>query len=291
MFRKTTGIALSLIAALTLDMPSAPALEVGVSPPRFEVEMNSKTRTQSINIVNLSSESVQMKAYVRSWTTSEDNKLQETESTEQSLDRWIVFTPSKFTIPARGSQTVRFAIRPKVQLAAGEHRAILYFEEVPSESSNSKALTSIGRLGVVIYGYSGELKRVGVLNSVNIDTKPSGVTARFDVSSTGNAHVRMKGQYAIWPAAKYPGAKTTQPLSNLGNAKAKLPDNVLDAGTLDLPAVLPGTHRQLLLPITKKLPAGNYVLDINGELSGLAIDKGIPFTVPAATKPVTSSTK
>lgn len=298
MFRKITGIVLGLMGVFALRMPSTTAMEVGVSPPRFEVEINNKARSQSINITNFSSEPVEMKAYVRTWTMTEKNQMQEVESTEQSLDQWIVFTPPRFTIPPRGSQTVRFAIRPKVKPTIGEHRAVLFLEEVVPENSNPQTLTTVGRLGVVIYGYAGQANKVGVLNSVNVNANPNELTAIFDVSSTGNAHVRMKGQYAIYRAANYPGASATKPLSNTGNSKAKLPDNVLDVGSLELPPVLPSNRRQLLLSIAKKLPAGNYVLDLNGELSGTPIDKGIPFTVPAATgkaepatKAVTSSRK
>jgi hypothetical protein len=290
MFQKSTSIALSLIGVLALGMPDVTALEIGVSPPRFEVEINGKTRSQSINIKNFSSEPVEMRAFIGTWTMSENNQVQEAESSEQSLDQWIVFTPSRFTIPPRGSQTIRFAIRPKVKPVAGEHRAVLYLEEIPSGKEDSQAVTTIGRLGVVIYGYAGEIKRIGTINSVNVNAKPDKVTAIFDVSSTGNAHVRMKGQYAIYRAANYPGASATKPL-NTNNSKAKLPDNVLDVGSLELPPVLPSNRRQLLLSISKKLPPGNYVLDLNGELSGTPIDKGIPFTVPAATGKVQPTTK
>ncbi|MUH00128.1 fimbria/pilus periplasmic chaperone [Scytonema sp. UIC 10036] len=298
MLYKTRNIALSLIGLLALGIPSATAMEIGVSPPRIEVEINSKTRTQSIKIVNLSSEPVELTAHVRSWVLDENNQLQEVESKEQSLDQWIVFTPARFTIPPRRSQTVRFAIRPKVKPASGEHRAVIFLEEVPRNAGTSAAVTAIGRLGVVVYGYAGEIKRIGSLNSINVDAKPNRVTAVFDVSSTGNAHVRMKGQYAVWPAAKYPGASATKPLPGIGNSQLKLPQDVLHAGDLQSLPVLAGTRRRLVLPISKKLPPGNYILDINGELSGSPIDKGIPFTVPgtAATaqptnKPVKSPTK
>lgn len=282
MFKITKDITLGLIGVLALGIPMTTAMEVGVSPPRFEVEINNKTRTQSLNVMNLSSKPVEMKAYVRTWTTTPDNKLQETPSTEQSLDQWIVFTPSRFTIPPRSSQTIRFAIRPKVKPAPGEHRAVLYLEEIPPGGEDSQTMTTVGRLGIVIYGYAGEIKRVGALNSVTVDTKPNGATAVFDISSTGNAYVRLKGQYAIWSAAKYPGASATKSLPNLDNSQAKLPQSVLNAAEIDFPAVLAGTRRRLLLPISKKLPPGNYVLDINGELSGVPIDQGIPFTIPAS---------
>lgn len=274
--------ALGLIGAIALFTPQAIALEVGVSPPKFEVKIDGKGRSQSLRIMNLSSEPVEMQAFVKNWTLNEQNKLQEAESSEQSLDQWIVFTPARFTIPPRSSQNLRFAIRPKVKPKDGEHRAVIYLEEVlSSRQQNTPGLTTIGRLGVVVYAFAGEIKRASVLNSVSVDAKPNSTNAVFDISSTGNASVRMKGQYTIWRAGNYPGAKATQPISNVGKADTKLPANILEAGELQTTPVLPGTRRQLVMPINKKLPPGKYVLDVNGDLNGVAIDKGIPFTVPA----------
>ncbi|NJL60532.1 MAG: fimbria/pilus periplasmic chaperone [Methylacidiphilales bacterium] len=285
---KNIALSLSLIGAiaqvLTLVTPPATALEIGVSPPKFEIQMTGKGRSQSIKITNFASEPVEMRAYVRNWTLNEESKLQEIQSTENSLDQWIVFTPARFTIPPRSSQNLRFAIRPKVQPKDGEHRAVIYIEEiVPQSKENSQSVTTIGRVAVVVYGFAGNIKRVGNLNSINVDAKPNSVNAIFDISSSGNANVRMKGQYSIWRAANYPGAKTTQQISGAGSSDIKLPANVVDAGILKDTPVLAGTSRKLVMPITKKLPPGNYILDINGDLNGTAIDKGIPFTVPANT--------
>ncbi len=299
LFRKTTAIALSLIGALALGNNSADAIHIGVSPPEIEVKIEDKSRSKTIKIGNFDKKPVKMRAFVRSWTLNKNGKFKLVKSTEQTLDNWIVFTPSQFTIPPGGSQTIRFAIRPKVQPNPGEHRAILYLEEVPTEGSrNSKAVTTVGRLGVAIYGYAGDVKKVGVINSVNVNSKPNGVKAVFDVSSKGNAHVQMKGQYTIWPAAKYPGAKATQPLEKSGNQPIKLPDNILHVGRLKLSPVLADTRRQIVLPIRKKLPPGEYVLDINADLGGVPVDKGIPFIVPGARSvpksgksPVSSLTK
>lgn len=285
MFYKSRNIALGLISALALGMPPATALNIGISPSRIEMEINNKTRSQSIRVLNLSSEPVEIKASVRSWVMSEDNKLQEVAPNEQSLEQWIVFTPSQFKIPAGGAQTLRFAVRPRIQPKAGEHRAVLYLEEISRANATAKpksrSVRVVARLGVVIYGYVGEVKRVGVVNSVTVDTKLNAPNAVFDISNQGNAYVRLKGQYAIWPAAKYPGAEATKPVVNVGQPGAKIPENILDTGSLPSAPVLPDNRRQVRLPITKKLPPGNYVLDINGELNGVSINKGIPFTVPA----------
>jgi P pilus assembly chaperone PapD len=279
MLRKATSLVLSLASAMAFMIPEAIAMEIGVSPPRFEIKMDGKAKSQSIKIVNMSSEPVEMQAYVKNWTLNENNKLEEVSSTEQSLDQWIVFTPSRFTIPPRGTQSVRFAIRPKVKPTPGEHRAIFYLEEVPPANADPQTVKAIGRIGVVVYAYSGDVKRVAVINSINVDAKPTTVKATFDVSNTGNAHVRLKGQYAIWRAANYPGVKATQGISK---DKSKLPANVMGIGDLDFAPILPSMRRQLTLPIDQKLPPGNYVLDINGDLSGVPIKQGIKFTVPVA---------
>lgn len=297
--KRTTAIALSLISALALGNNSADAIHIGVSPPKVEVEIKDKSRSKTIKIANFDQKPVQMRAYVRSWTVDDKGKLQLIESTEQTLDQWIVFTPSRFTIPPGGTQTVRFAVRPKVEPNPGEHRAMLYLEEIPAEGSvDPQTIRTVGRLGVAIYAYAGEIQKVGVLNSVNVDSKPDGVKAVFDVSNKGNAHVNIRGQYTIWPAADYPGAETTQPLKKSPNKPIELPENVLHAGRLNSSPVLAETRRQLVLPIKKKLPPGNYVFDINAKLGEVPIDKGIPFTVPANANnpqpkksPITSLTK
>lgn len=297
MLKKSIGIALSLLSVVGFGVPSATALEISVSPPRFELEINNKTRSQSIKITNMANQPVEMEAFVRTWTTDpKTNEVEDVASTENSFDRWIVFTPSRFTIAPKQTQSVRFVIRPKTKLAEGEHRAVIYFQEVKRSSPEAQAVQAVGLVGVVIYGYTGEIKRIGAVNSVNVTTNPRGANATFDISSNGNAHVRMKGQYAIYPANQYPGAEKTQKINDLGVRGAKLPNNIIHAGSLQLTPVLGGTRRQLNLPINSKLPPGKYVLDINADLSGITIDKGIPFTVPATTtntqtekKPVTTS--
>ncbi len=283
MFQKRiASIALSFISLLACGTQSANAIEISIGPPRFELNLNSNnTRSNSITITNMSNKPTSMRAYVRNWILNEKNELQDAPSGEKTLDQWIIFTHSRFTIPPGGTQTIRFAIRPKVKPAPGEYRAVIYFEEAPSDDVKSGSINTVTRAGIVIYAYAGEVKRLGTLNSVTVDAKPNAIKAIFNVKSQGNAHVRINGQYAIWRAANYPGAKATQPIQGVNNPNTKLPANIVQAGELNSPPVLPNDQRQLALPLTSKLPPGNYILDIHANLSGTPIDKGIPFTVPA----------
>lgn len=281
-FFKFNNVALGLLGALVLGMPAAQALNIGVSPSRYEIKINNQGRSQSIRVVNYSSETVEFKTTVSSWVMNNKNQLQEVVGDEKSLAQWIVYTPSRFKIPPGGSQTIRFAIRPRVQPSAGEHRAIISFEEIPTTQAVKGSLRVVGKVGVVVYGSVGEIKRVGTLNSVNVETKPNFINAAFDISNQGNGHVRLTGQYAVWPASKYPGAEATKPIANLDKPDTKIAEPIADAGVLPSTPVLPADRRRILLAITKKLAPGNYVLDINGELNGVKIDKGIPFTVTNA---------
>jgi P pilus assembly chaperone PapD len=286
MFQKRMScIALSLMSLFAWGTQSANAIEISVGPPRFELNINSNnTRSNSITITNFSNQPTSMRAYVRNWIMNDKNELEDAPSDEKTLDQWIIFTPSKFTIPPGGTQTIRFAVRPKIKPAPGEYRAVIYFEEAPSDNLKPGSINTVTRVGVAVYAYAGEIKRIGTINSVTVDAKPNSIKAIFNVSNHGNAHIRINGQYAIWRAASYPGAKATQPIQAVNNPTTKLPANVVQAGELNSPPVLPNNHRQLALPLplTSKLPPGNYILDVHANLSGTGIDKGIPFTIPVS---------
>ncbi|MBU7581786.1 MAG: molecular chaperone [Nostoc sp. TH1S01] len=281
---------LTAIGITILNSYPITAASVGVSPSRFELNIGQKKQTtQVFKVLNTGSKSATFKIYTQGWILDEKNEPQPVPSSEQSLAQWIVVNPVQFTLPPGKTQTVRFAVRPRVQPKAGEHRAFIFIEEIPSEDNNTDkkgtvAVKVIGRFGIAVYGYLGEIKRVGVLNSIDVNTKTSAVKAVFDISSQGNAYVRMKGQYGIWSANKYPGASTTKQINNLEPGKTQLPNGLIDIGYLPSNPILPDTRRKLILNISKKLPPGQYVLDVNGDLNGSQIDKGIPFTVTARSK-------
>ena len=276
--------ALLTVSTLTTSFQlPASAISIGVSPPRFELKLDEKRPTTEVfRVINVGSKPATFKIYVQDWIFNEKNEIKPAPPSEQSLGKWIVVNPGQFTLPAGKSQTVRFSIRPRVKPQAGEHRTLIYVEELPDKATD-KADTPVkvvGRYGVGVYAYVGEIKRIGLVNSIQVDTKNAPVKATFDISSQGTAYVRMSGQYAIWQATKYPGANNTKQISDTAKAKTKLPDGMVAAGILPSSPVLPATRRQLILNISQQLAPGNYVLDLNGDLSGLAIDKGINFTVP-----------
>jgi P pilus assembly chaperone PapD len=257
-----------------------PPAQVAVSPSRIELQIGTKPTTESLTLFNYSDQPVQIGVSVAHWDLDEQNNVRIIEPHEQSLDQWLVVNPLRFSLAAKSSQTVRFSIRPRVRPEPGEHRAMIYFDQIlPGESTGNLRIKF--RMGVAIYAHAGEIVRAGRLNSVQVVSGTNPISAKFDISSEGTSHVRLTGQYAIWPASRYPGYENTATIEALGRPDSVVPAEVLVAGLLPAKPVLPGTRREVLLYTPAELSPGSYVLDVNGEMPGEAsVDLGIPFTVP-----------
>lgn len=277
----TTAAFLVLVAAVwTLAQPAgAQPPKLGVSPPKFEVEITDQPKTHSFRLFNYDDDPVSAELTVHNWDLDEEGKTRLLPPTEDSLDQWIVINPVRLTIPPKGSQVVRFSIRPRKQPAPGEHRAMIFITSQPTEEKKLSIRFNL-RLGMAVYGTVGEVTRRGTLHGV----QTSADELRFDVSSEGTAHARLVGQFAVWPAAEFPGDEATQPIEDLGEEDIEIPAPILRAGPLPNRPVLPASRRFIRLAMPEPLPPGEYVLDLHGSLGETPIDRSFAFSVtgPAA---------
>ncbi len=276
-FLLTLAIAGMALQASAQDSTPAPP-QVGISPTRFELEIGARPTVESFRVINFGDQPLEIRISVAHWRMDERNQVAVVAPTEQSLDQWMVINPLRFTIPPGGTQAVRFSVRPRVEPEDGEHRAMIYLKQVLSEDGGDGASGIRFRFqyGVTVYGYAGETRRAGELHAVTAAFGTGAVRFDFDLSSTGNAHVRMSGQYAIWPAGAYPGSERTEQITG---KDAQPPPAVLHAGDLPALPVLAGTRRIMQLQPKLELPAGSYVLDVNGTLHDEILDLAVPFTV------------
>jgi P pilus assembly chaperone PapD len=205
----------------------------------------------------------------------EANRVVEVEPGEASLMRWIVINPQRFTVPAGETQTVRFSIRPRSAPAPGEHRAMIYLEELPRREPG-KAVTVAFNIGVAVYAYAGEVTRSGTLHGVRVERLGDEPVGLLDIASTGTAHVRLDGRYTIWKAGTVPGG---EPAARLAAAEGELPAGAVAAGSLPTTPVLPGTRRTIPLPLGHGLEAGQYVLVVAGGLGNGQFDGEAAFAV------------
>lgn len=273
-----------LLRSLAPTPAAAQPPKVGVAPPKFEIELGDRGETHSFRVFNYDDDPIEAEVSVHNWELDENNKTQILPPTEQSLDSWIAINPVRFTVPPRGSQVVRFAIRPKVELEDGEHRAILYVTSKPTEEKELSVRFNL-RIGMAVYGYVGEVERVGELAAVAVDP----TALRFEIESRGNAHVRLAGRFAVWHADAYPEAEEgpPPPIPELPEAgeEVTLPEGVVTIGELPAKPVLAGTRRTVPHPLAEPLPPGEYVLRLVGTLGASSVERTLPFSIPSSAPP------
>ncbi len=271
-------LSLMLLAGAAAQAADPPPM-IAVSPSRFELEIGSTPSVQSLRVFNFGKEAVEVKVNLATWDLDEQNQVRLVAPTEQSLDQWIVINPLRFEVPPGKSQSVRFSIRPRVRPEPGEHRAMIYFDQVLSENDSAEQMRVKFRVGVAIYGTVGEVKRSGVLHSVEIEEGSNPLSAGLQISSVGTAHVRIDGHYSIWPAAAYPGLDSNERDFALDLPNAVPPEKVVNAANLPGIPVLAGDCRRIWFTASEPLPAGGYILDLDFMLGDNEYDRALPFTV------------
>jgi P pilus assembly chaperone PapD len=272
-------------ALLTSFASAQPPAQIALTPSRIEIDLDQGASTHAVRLLNLGDEPIDVKVSVVHWDLDEQNAVREIEPTEQSLDQWILLNPSQFKVPAGSSQTVRFAVRPRVRPEPGEHRAMIYFEQMQPLTENAVFRINF-RVGVAVYGFAGDPTREGKLNQVRITTDSQRLQAMFDISNPGKIHVRLNGAYAIWRADAIPPAETIQMVADYGKPNVSVPTAVLAAGSLPTVPVLPGATRSIPLGLSHSLEPGSYVLAAAGRLGEEPFVQTTAFEIRPATAPV-----
>ncbi len=155
---------------------------------------------------------------------------------------------------------------------------MIYLEEIPKDLPEGKVKIAF-KVGVAVYAYAGTVVRQGQLNKVSVAADRQYYAAAFDISNGGNAHVRLEGEYAVWPIDGFPDVAT---MPTLGDDPEVIPAGLLYHGSLPTTPVLGGTRRELLLAQPHALPTGRYMLAFQGKLDGQPFRDATEFSVPPA---------
>jgi len=274
---RTTPLLLCLFAAVgaaAQDAPSPPP-QVAISPPRFELQIGSEPTTESIRVANLGEEPVTVQVAASNWDLDEHNQVRVIEPTEQSLDQWMLINPLRFTVPPGRSQNVRFSIRPRVEPEPGERRAMIFLDQVLDRTSPGSGIRMRFQYGVAVYGQVGEATRRGQLHGIDLRYGAGRLVGSFDITNHGNAHVRLDGLYLVRPAVDLSRAEP----ADTGDGTSDTLPGVVATGQLPSLPVLPGCRRQLGFDLGLPLDPGDYVLEVQGSLSGTPVDTLIFFEV------------
>lgn len=261
-----------LCGLLALVAPFALHAQVAISPQILDIPLDNSAQTYAFRLYNYMAEDKRVRVSLANWTLDEDNQVSVLPPTETSLDHWTVINPLEFDLPAGKSQAVRLAIRPAVPLAAGEHRVMVYFDEVPPIDPSKEAPATLRarfRIGAAVYAHVGPAVHDGTINSIAADR--SGF--RINVTTTGNATTRFDGQYVVYPAKDFPGKGKVPTIEKLDLPEMKLPPGAVAGGRIPATAVLPGSTRTVKETFqARAFPPGRYVIAFNGHFGNAAID-------------------
>lgn len=252
---------------------------IAVSPPRFDILLTGTTATETLKVVNLGDAPLTLKISVVHFGLDEENRLQLLPPSPQSADQWLVITPLEFTIEPGKSQSVRFAVKPRVQPEAGEHRAMIFLQEQPPKEKPFATL-NLAEVGVGVYVNVPPVERKAAVHCVDFRWLANSLWAALDVESLGNAHVRPQAYYVVWPLASFPGKPGSAPVQETPGGPVKAPEGSVLAGLVpDIP-ILPGTRRTLRFSLGT-VPPGEYVVELVGAVEQEEVSWAVPLTVPA----------
>lgn len=258
------------------DGPPPP--QVAISPLMIETTLGKKPSNEIIYVYNLGNEPMTVHTTIAHWDTDEKNEVRVIPPTEQSLDQWIIINPLKFTVPAGERQTIRLSIRPHSLPSAGEHRGIIFFENEKPDSVKTTGTYALFKIGVGVYGLAGDIERHAILESLTLNKKKTQASLAFTIKSTGNANIRLAGQFTLWRKEDF--SINSAPMLNLNDNEDSLPEEVLHAEPLTTLPILPGTTRTLQTSVPLPEQAGEYIVFVNGSLGDTIIKKVFDLHIP-----------
>lgn len=273
--RQLAGVLVAVVATLVAMPASA---QVGVSPVFIDVPLEQAQRTQAFRLHNFTDETKHVRVRVAPWRMDDAGEAIEIAPSAESIDQWAIVNPAEFSVDANESKAIRFSVRPAIALSPGEHRLLFVFDEVPTpRQEGDGAVRVFFQLRSAVYVQVGEPKRTANIATVKADTLAASVT----LEATGTANTRLDGQAVLWPEKAFPGVAATGILQNLGKNDFRLPDGAVAAVALPEAPVLPGMKRTYEIPWPAAVPAGRYVLDLNGNLGDETLDRSFALDVRA----------
>ncbi len=251
-----------------------------LNPPVHIIDLDKGKRVYNYELSNLGDADVAIEVELSNWTKDNTNNMLLVPPTAGSLDQWIIASPLTFTVPAEGSQVVRFSIRPAVTLAEGEHRAVFIFRQKDlgakknNTDSRSLVVRNLFEIKSAVYATAGEVIRSGEILKCELTTN----SLRTRIQSSGNGHVRPSGRFQVWESSAFPGKAEALQIDL--KASDENPLGMLYEGRLRGASVLNGqtqwvNHRLNSL----NLDTGSYIVLIHGRLGTSPLEIIEPFTL------------
>jgi hypothetical protein len=250
-FPRSFWAGLALLAALGSNHAQAQGFAAYISPPRFELQMESgQTQREIIDIQHVGTQSGHYRVYTNDWAYRPDNTAAFTDAlAPDSCRPWVALERRELTIEPGARYRFRVEVSPPPGTPARECRFAIMVEGLdPTKVSQDNLNFPVGgRIAVIVYASIGGAEpRLEVVStrvaSINGQQLPV-----LEVRNSGNAHGRLDGFL------------TGKDASGLEFEMAPA-DNPILPGDTRLIALSP------MVEEGKKPPAIQYPLNVKGTL-------------------------
>lgn len=253
----------AIFAGLALAQDTS-TIALSVSPQVFEISADpGDVITESFKIVNGTDIDLTLNATPKNFTPDgEDGGVTLTESTTSfSLASWITVSPTKVTVPARGSQVFDFVITLPADAEPGSHLGSIIVQTDPIDIDGSGAAVSQEIGPLILTSVSGDIVESAEIASFTTDSFWEKGPIEFEtrVTNNGNVHFKPSGTIEI--------------KNMFGNIVA----------TIDLEEknVLPNSTRRLVNEWSPGFTVGRYTADLTlvYGADGTILTESTSFTV------------
>lgn len=239
----------SLVGFFALTAEAALALNVSISPPRWEITVEPGGIVEgSFEVTGAADRDLRVKIYFQDWRFNHRGEVEFLSGTgPRSVVSWLQIEPTEMLIPAGEKRVFRIFGTVPPETAGGDYWSGFFVETVPEVPQRGSGMVVTGRVGGGIFlTVLGEAKKAGRIKDFTV-TWENGLSGRVLFVNAGDTQLHPSGRVEVRDSR----GKTVKRIS--------LPETT----------VLPGGEREMVFAETMALPAGDYVvlaiLDYGGE--------------------------
>lgn len=241
-----------LVGFFTLATEETAAINVSISPPRWETEAEPGAGIEVyLEVTGAVDRDLRVKIYFQDWRYNRQGEVEFLPAAglarARSVASWLQIEPSEILIPAGQKRTFRIFGTVPFEAEGGDYWSGFFVETIPEVSHSGSGMVITGRVGGAIFvTVRGETLKAGVIKNLDVSWE-NGLSGRVLFVNNGDTQLHPSGRVEIRDAR----GKTVHRFS--------LPET----------AVLPGGEREISFQEEAAITAGDYVvlaiLDYGGE--------------------------
>ncbi len=175
---------------------------MNVDPPSLWLSIApGSSTTGTITVDNKGKEDIEVKAYTEDWVYNKDRSksFRIAGSTSYSCSNWIVLSPSKFTVPAGGSASVKYTVTVPGNVSGG-HYSVIFFESKAGTAKQNANILIAGRIGTIVYlDAAGSSKKSGQITDLGsyFDQQSNSLVFTMKFRNTGDTILSPEGSVIV----------------------------------------------------------------------------------------------